>query len=292
MSDDEDNQPADMEEDVGRDAGGGAGTFFSPTQDLVGSKTRHIQLMKASFFANKEDNILNQTYTLENSPHLPTAASPTPATALNRLEEHQLMRSPSSRQSPATAPVPPALRGVLHTTSLHSSYSIAPSPVATHSHTATTAPSSHSPALLSTWLPGSPHLHHQHQQHRPTPPPPALLQAQSAVLMVKRDLQVILPPDKDTTAFFLDRKYLTSDLGLSLGRSFRVGWGPNWTLTHSGQQLSKVTRGTGGLFAGPVVPTRTVQGEGHLIGVVVEQASTSSQSNDVSHRYDIIVLVK
>ncbi|KAF4798463.1 nuclear pore complex protein Nup98-Nup96 isoform X1 [Turdus rufiventris] len=31
---------------------------------------------------------------------------------------------------------------------------------------------------------------------------------------------------------------LLMDMGLFMGRSFRVGWGPNWTLVHSGDQLS------------------------------------------------------
>lgn len=31
---------------------------------------------------------------------------------------------------------------------------------------------------------------------------------------------------------------LLMDMGLFMGRSFRVGWGPNWTLVNSGDQLS------------------------------------------------------
>lgn len=31
---------------------------------------------------------------------------------------------------------------------------------------------------------------------------------------------------------------LLMDMALFMGRSFRVGWAPNWTLVHSGEQLS------------------------------------------------------
>lgn len=31
---------------------------------------------------------------------------------------------------------------------------------------------------------------------------------------------------------------LLMDMALFMGRSFRVGWGPNWTLANSGEQLS------------------------------------------------------
>ncbi|PNJ51646.1 NUP98 isoform 12, partial [Pongo abelii] len=31
---------------------------------------------------------------------------------------------------------------------------------------------------------------------------------------------------------------LLMDMALFMGRSFRVGWGPNWTLANSGEQLN------------------------------------------------------
>ena len=30
-----------------------------------------------------------------------------------------------------------------------------------------------------------------------------------------------------------------ADAALVMGRSFRVGWGPNWTLVHSGKAVGK-----------------------------------------------------
>ena len=39
-----------------------------------------------------------------------------------------------------------------------------------------------------------------------------------------------------------NRHHLVSDSGLFMSRSFRVGWGPNWTLVHAGKPvLSQAT---------------------------------------------------
>ena len=35
-----------------------------------------------------------------------------------------------------------------------------------------------------------------------------------------------------------------------MGQSFRVGWGPNWTLAHSGSQISNPSTGKVSLFTG------------------------------------------
>lgn len=37
------------------------------------------------------------------------------------------------------------------------------------------------------------------------------------------------------------KQNLLVDAGLMMGRSFRVGWGPNWTLVHSGSEISERT---------------------------------------------------
>ncbi|MBN3289463.1 NUP98 protein, partial [Polypterus senegalus] len=44
-----------------------------------------------------------------------------------------------------------------------------------------------------------------------------------------------VPLEKSVT---LGKGKLLMDMALFMGRSFRVGWGPNWILTHSGEQLS------------------------------------------------------
>ena len=74
-------------------------------------------------------------------------------------------------------------------------------------------------------------------QKAPFPPQPApsLLQAQSAALMAKHNLHTLVPLEKSLVR---GRSRLVADASLFMGRSFRVGWGPNWTLVHSGFQVS------------------------------------------------------
>lgn len=51
-----------------------------------------------------------------------------------------------------------------------------------------------------------------------------------------RRQQGLVPLDKSIT----HRKgKLLMDMALFMGRSFRVGWGPNWTLVNCGDRLSR-----------------------------------------------------
>ncbi len=72
------------------------------------------------------------------------------------------------------------------------------------------------------------------------------LQAQSAALLAKHDLQTLIPHGDSSMK---GREHLIADLGLFMGRSFRVGWGPHWTLSHSGLQLSQSQVKSRGLFS-------------------------------------------
>ncbi|KAE8628187.1 hypothetical protein XENTR_v10007381 [Xenopus tropicalis] len=51
-----------------------------------------------------------------------------------------------------------------------------------------------------------------------------------------RRQQELVPLEKSVTH---GRGTLMIDMGLFMGRSFRVGWGPNWTLVHNGDKLSE-----------------------------------------------------
>ena len=44
-----------------------------------------------------------------------------------------------------------------------------------------------------------------------------------------------------------NKQALLVDAGLFMGRSFRVGWGPGWTLTHSGDIIQPKEQGQLGL---------------------------------------------
>lgn len=66
--------------------------------------------------------------------------------------------------------------------------------------------------------------------HLPAPPPEPTLRTVGA-----RRLGGPVPMESSVT---LGKGHLLMDAALFRGRSFRVGWGPNWTLVHSGDQLS------------------------------------------------------
>ena len=71
------------------------------------------------------------------------------------------------------------------------------------------------------------------RSHHP-PPPVGLMQVHSSVLTTRRDLNTLVPPSESMVC---GRSRMAADAGLFLGRSFRVGWGPNWTLSHSGSEI-------------------------------------------------------
>lgn len=51
-----------------------------------------------------------------------------------------------------------------------------------------------------------------------------------------RRQQALVPRDRSIT---YGKGKLLMDMALFMGRSFRVGWGPNWTLVNSGDRLSR-----------------------------------------------------
>lgn len=254
-------------------------TGLLPAQELVGSQTHHVQIMKASFFSKKDD--LNQTYSVPSprihssvpSPRIHTSSRPS-----SHLDERvglQASFRAGTNQSPALS------RNMLQTSFLTSTAAPSPNPLLTPLHEQ--APPQWERA--STWgeeVAAPDPFSQFHRSHRPFIPPQAPvtpLQAQSAVLMAKRDLSVMLPAKEK-----LDR--MLCDHALFLGRSFRVGWGPNWTLAHSGVQVSPTSeastengqgqgQGQGGLFPN-LVSRQSAEKGGHPIRVVLEQVSVNS----------------
>lgn len=253
------------EDDGGIDS---APTSLLPAQEIVGTRTHHVQIMKASFFSKKDD--LNQTYSIMSPRlHPPLAQSSRPG---SRLEE-RVHFHPS--HSPSVQPSPSLSRSMLLQSSLLTG-STQPSPAHFTSFREQAPPTSEPVDPFSHFHP-PPSSSSRHP--RPVAPTAtSSLQAQSAVLMAKRDLQVLVPVK--------DRKERSlCDHALFLGRSFRVGWGPNWTLSHSGLQVSPVSKpapptdrgwSRGRLFL-PKDPSPSAETEGgHRIRVVLEQLSVSS----------------
>ena len=97
-------------------------------------------------------------------------------------------------------------------------------------------------------------------------PHPAVssLQAQASVIMAKHNLSQLVERGRSMTT---DKTHNVADAGLTMGRTFRVGWGPKWTLAHSGFQIShsKDSKSTG-LFS-----STSDDEEGLPLRVVVEQ---------------------
>lgn len=64
-----------------------------------------------------------------------------------------------------------------------------------------------------------------------------------------------------------------------MGQSFRVGFGPNWTLAHSGTQISKSSSGKVSLFTGvgrPYVEASSKE-SGLPIRAVLERVSARKE---------------
>ena len=100
--------------------------------------------------------------------------------------------------------------------------------------------------------------------------------------MAKHNLSLLVPPSKSLVS---DKTSNVADAGLVMGRSFRVGWGPNWTLAHSGVQISHSaatnTKSFGLFSAGFNYPS---DGEGLPLRVVVEQVHTGTAERKGSSR--------
>ena len=101
------------------------------------------------------------------------------------------------------------------------------------SHSVSTATAAHDFSLSS--LHSAPQM--GPKPHPPAPPTSGLLQGQ---LVPRSDLNSLVPMSESVVC---GHTRVAADAGLFLGRSFRVGWGPNWTLSHSGSPVSDTRRG-------------------------------------------------
>uniref|UniRef100_A0A4W6F9F7 Nuclear pore complex protein Nup98-Nup96 n=1 Tax=Lates calcarifer TaxID=8187 RepID=A0A4W6F9F7_LATCA len=81
-------------------------------------------------------------------------------------------------------------------------------------------------------------IKHPNSPRAPLPPPPLSRASPPSVRTVGvRRLGGPVPLKESVT---LGKGGLLMDAGLFVGRSFRVGWGPSWTLAHCGQRLSSL----------------------------------------------------
>ncbi|XP_075888144.1 nuclear pore complex protein Nup98-Nup96 isoform X4 [Nelusetta ayraudi] len=210
----DDLQPWDMDA-----AGGRLGGFLPPEHDAV-SASSHIasslginphtlQIMKASLFAEAEDD--------EES---------------DMFQERVVMKSSADVSSPRHpgAQGRPSVSGLLQTRFtpglLLSHLSDSPRPPPPQSLFAPRAsPAPVEPSRLSQWAGPGPSSFML--PSRPT--------EVSIRIVGARRLGGPVPLKESVTQ---GKGSLLMDAGLFAGRSFRVGWGPGWTLAHCGQRLS------------------------------------------------------
>ena len=65
---------------------------------------------------------------------------------------------------------------------------------------------------------------------------PTQSHTRSTLVLPKKNLNRLVPMSESISN---TRTGWLADHGLVLGRSFRVGWGPNWTLAHSGARIAQ-----------------------------------------------------
>ena len=250
---------------------------LAPPQHLVGSNTHQIQLMKASFFS-KDD--ISQTASLQHTP----ISHPARSVALE-MQQHSPFSSPhratpfsTSRQAAAFTTPQHAVSFATprHVTPYSSPRHITPfstprnaAPFATPQYAAPFATPRHAPPLTTP----------RHAPPFATPRHAASSSslAQAAILMSKQDLKTLVPV-RDSLQTNNER--CLCDHSLFLGRSFRVGWGPNGTLVHSGIQISPsagIPIGQGALLSRRPAP---IEQDSLPIRVVVEQLTFNSVSKD------------
>ena len=218
-----------------------------PSQQLassMGVSTHRVQVMKASFFGGGEEG-----ERVQPKPFLLGSSQPplfqTTTTPSSLLGEHQ-MATPLSAA---------ALQLSSSSSRRHTPLQLLSSRMHWSGSGRTTPTSSLTPAGPID---------------KPSPlPHPAIssMQAQAAVIMAKHNLSLLVPP---TRSLVSDKTSNMADAGLMLGHSFRVGWGPNWTLAHSGFQISGSTDSRSfGLFS--AASRYPGDGEGLPLRVLVEQ---------------------
>ena len=189
----------------------------------MGLDTHRLQVMKASFFGSQEDQppTIPAVYsTGKSKPPLGARLGPSLAAFQRQAPPQALLRKDMFPKTSTSTGV--SLSGLPNFTERVEDSSYLQAPPRKELST-----SFGQDSLLQP---------HRYQPSHSFPVRPTLTaQAQSAVLMAKHDLHTLVPLEK---SIMQGKQRCIADMGLFLGRSFRVGWGPNWTLAHSGTQIS------------------------------------------------------
>ena len=223
-----------------------------------GLSPHKVQVMKASLFQDGEEE--------------PRVAS-----------DRAVLRSPllSRHQQGVQSPPPPNPPPRTHAAMTRGSFR------------ATAAPLQGSGLLKSTS-----HLHLLHQSPLPTqhyspsssvgspsdkskrPDAVAYMHPVQSSLSLTKQKSVVLVPA--TSSMVVSKAGAVADLGLFLGRSFRCGWGSNWTLAHCGTPLSQLNPGEApfGDQAGPFSQSFIPERKCEPLTVKVERLQVRPEGED------------
>ncbi|XP_019852669.1 PREDICTED: nuclear pore complex protein Nup98-Nup96 isoform X2 [Amphimedon queenslandica] len=197
---------SEEEEEEAEPMVGEVSSTMTPSHHLastLGLDTERLQVMKASFFSDQE--------TVTRTGH-------TRSSGLTYFDKSPAQFSDRTRQAlkPLSAPKSHLIMPVAPPTTTPFSKTPLRFPVETLS---SLGPSEQPPPSKKIYLPSD--------------APPALPHPSSTITRQKIDRLNLL---KDSVLSELTGYH--RDAGASLGRSFRVGWGPGWTLAHVGQLVS------------------------------------------------------
>nr|XP_014352655.1 PREDICTED: nuclear pore complex protein Nup98-Nup96 [Latimeria chalumnae] len=185
----------------------------------MGINPHTLQIMKASLFVEEYED--------EETDMIPEQRF---ARFSQRMEDHQEVASPKLHFFPAQLQKSrPSAGGLLQPKFPGLSFLRAPGAVESRAGRGSQRPSL--PGEATTLSPWSVPPHAFTSAFiMPSPAPEVALKTVGA-----RRQQGLVPMERSVT---LGKGKLLMDMALFMGRSFRVGWGPNWTLAHSGDVLS------------------------------------------------------
>ena len=87
-------------------------------------------------------------------------------------------------------------------------------------------------------------VHPPHSEHKLFPS--GMSQTDVPKQIVGSRIRREIPPIRDSLMY--SKQKLAADAGCFMGRSFRVGWGPAWTLVHSGVSLTAQSQGNAFIY--------------------------------------------
>lgn len=226
--------------------------------NVSGLSPHKVQVMKASLFQGEEEG------------EEPRAGAD--HSGRSPLLSHQQGRPPPSRSQPTT-------KSSFRTTSMHSSGLLK---ATSHHH----PPPQHYLAPPFSTV-SSPSSESKRVDAMSIAYAHTIQPVQSSLSLSKQKSVVLVPA---SSSLVRSRANMVADLGLFLGRSFRCGWGSNWTFAHCGTPLSelKVEGASFGDRGGPFSPSFVPERKCEPLSVKVERLQVRPEGEDCLVREGIV----